>query len=158
MIKKVPKEEQKTITQIGEHLQKLSEKFEKETVVGNLYGFNISVKTEKILTAQWKNIFFVVGESGIKYTHQNEILAKTPNMVANSFVAALEKIVGNLTKWEKDNEIELLREELKELQEKLNEDITLKDTGNNLEENFEESNTIEQQQEQNNTYLRSRKL
>jgi len=63
--------------------------------IGNLYGFNLLVKTEASMKDGFdfkENRFFTEGESGIKYTYNNGHLAKDPKLASTSFFKALERI------------------------------------------------------------------
>ncbi|MCA1760237.1 MAG: helicase C-terminal domain-containing protein, partial [Bacteroidales bacterium] len=63
--------------------------------IGNLYGFNLLVKTGASMKDGFdfkENRFFIEGESGIKYTYNNGHLAKDPKLASISFLKALERI------------------------------------------------------------------
>lgn len=65
--------------------------------IGSLYGFKILVKTE---ISEQNNVFdrgnrfFICGEGGIKYTHNNGIMANDPERASMNFMNALQKIPG----------------------------------------------------------------
>lgn len=93
--------EKSSIKDIGEKLNKLS----RDTIsyggylkVGSLYGFPILVRTEdpeKVRTSLINdNRFFVMGDSEIKYSYNNGIMAKDPETAALNFLRALEKLPG----------------------------------------------------------------
>ncbi|WP_316795470.1 N-6 DNA methylase [Pedobacter agri] len=72
--------------------------------IGSLYGFSLLVKTE----ASQKegvdvkiNRFFIMGESNIKYTYNNGIIAAEPRLAAMNFINALEKIPGMIDEQQK---------------------------------------------------------
>ena len=83
---------------IGIKLNEISENAqtnEEYNNIGNLYGFNLLVKTEASMKDGFdfkENRFFVEGESGIKYTYNNGHIAKDPKLAATSFLKALERI------------------------------------------------------------------
>ena len=63
--------------------------------IGNLYGFNLLIKTEASMKDGFdfkENRFFVEGVSGIKYTYNNGHIAKDPKLAASTFLKALERI------------------------------------------------------------------
>ncbi|MGV4438777.1 N-6 DNA methylase [Ornithobacterium rhinotracheale] len=89
--------------------------------IGNLYGFQVLVKTE--ITAKEgvdirQNRFFVKGEGGIRYTHNNGKIAQDPNLASMSFIKALEKIPNLIQKSEK--ELKEINEDLPILQQVVN--------------------------------------
>ena len=83
---------------IGKKLNEINEStrtHEEYKKIGSLYGFNLLVKTESSMKDGFdfkENRFFVVGESGIKYTYNNGHIAKDPKLAATSFLKALERI------------------------------------------------------------------
>ncbi|MDO4228974.1 MAG: N-6 DNA methylase [Capnocytophaga sp.] len=86
--------------------------------IGSLYGFQLLVKTEisqKEGLDLRENRFFVQGEGGVKYTHNNGRLANDPNLAVMNFLNALEKIPSYIEKQQK--EIALLEKDLPVLQE-----------------------------------------
>lgn len=65
--------------------------------IGSLYGFRILVKTEireQNDSIERDNRFFICGEGGIKYTHNNGIMANDPERACMNFMNALQKIPG----------------------------------------------------------------
>ena len=83
---------------IAARLQEIAEKARTNgeyQKIGEVYGFAIMVKTEstsKDLFDYSTNRFFVQGEEGILYTHNNGKLAQDPALACQSFLSALEKI------------------------------------------------------------------
>ena len=75
--------------------------------IGSLYGFNLVVKTEsssKDLFDLSQNKFFVMGESGMKYSYNNGRIAADPQLACMNFLNALEKIPGLIEKFKADTE------------------------------------------------------
>ena len=75
--------------------------------IGTLYGFNLVVKTEsssKDLFDLSQNKFFVMGESGMKYSYNNGRIAADPQLACMNFLNALEKIPGLIEKFKADTE------------------------------------------------------
>ena len=75
--------------------------------IGTLYGFNLVVKTEsssKDLFDLSQNKFFVMGESGMKYSYNNGRIATDPQLACMNFLNALEKIPGLIEKFKADTE------------------------------------------------------
>ncbi|ERJ82524.1 hypothetical protein HMPREF1989_02112, partial [Porphyromonas gingivalis F0566] len=75
--------------------------------IGTLYGFNLVVKTEsssKDLFDLSQNKFFVMGESGMKYSYNNGRIATDPQLACMNFLNALEKIPGLIEKYQVDTE------------------------------------------------------
>ena len=75
--------------------------------IGTLYGFNLVVKTEsssKDLFDLSQNKFFVMGESGMKYSYNNGKIATDPQLASMNFLNALEKIPGLIEKYEAETE------------------------------------------------------
>lgn len=75
--------------------------------IGILYGFNLVVKTEsssKDLFDLSQNKFFVMGESGMKYSYNNGRIAADPQLASMNFLNALEKIPGLIEKYQVDTE------------------------------------------------------
>lgn len=75
--------------------------------IGTLYGFNLVVKTEsssKDLFDLSQNKFFVMGESGMKYSYNNGRIATDPQLACLNFLNALEKIPGLIEKFKMDTE------------------------------------------------------
>ncbi len=74
--------------------------------IGELYGFNLLVKTEETLKEGFsmnQNRFFIEGEGNIKYTHNNGRIANEPKLAVNFFLHALEKIPTLIENHEKQN-------------------------------------------------------
>ena len=70
--------------------------------IGTLYGFNLVVKTEsssKDLYNLSQNKFFVMGESGMKYSYNNGRIAADPQLASMNFLNALEKILSLIEKF-----------------------------------------------------------
>ncbi|KGN85196.1 N-6 DNA methylase [Porphyromonas gulae] len=89
--------------------------------IGTLYGFNLVVKTEsssKDLFDLSQNKFFVMGESGMKYSYNNGRIATDPQLACMNFLNALEKIPGLIGKYEA--ETEKIAKDIPVLQEVLN--------------------------------------
>ncbi|ANF50350.1 DNA methylase [Chryseobacterium glaciei] len=86
--------------------------------IGSLYGFTLLVKTEiskKEDTEIKLNKFFVMGESNIKYTYNNGMMASEPKLAAMNFLSALEKIPGLISEEQKkadelERDLPVLRE------------------------------------------------
>ena len=75
--------------------------------IGTLYGFNLVVKTEsssKDLFDLSQNKFFVMGDSGMKYSYNNGKIATDPQLASMNFLNALEKIPGLIEKYEAETE------------------------------------------------------
>ena len=89
------------IKQIGAKLNQLSTDtfaIDGYRKIGSLYGFLLLVRTEipreeKTILSH-DNRFFVMGDSEIKYSFNNGIMAKDPETAAVNFLRALEKIPG----------------------------------------------------------------
>ncbi|MCY1662635.1 N-6 DNA methylase [Chryseobacterium sp. SL1] len=65
--------------------------------IGSLYGFLLKVKTEaseKDGVEVKVNRFFIEGESNLKYSYNNGIIATDPKLASMNFINALEKIRG----------------------------------------------------------------
>ena len=89
--------------------------------IGTLYGFNLVVKTEsssKDLYNLSQNKFFVMGESGMKYSYNNGRIAADPQLASMNFLNALEKIPGLIEKFRADTE--KIAKDIPVLQEVLN--------------------------------------
>lgn len=81
--------------------------------IGSLYGFQLLVKTEvseKEGVDLRVNRFFIQGEGNIKYTFNNGILAKDPEIASLNFIKALEKIPQYI-----ENESKKIKEYQKDL-------------------------------------------
>jgi archaellum component FlaC len=75
--------------------------------IGQLYGFDLFVKTETSLKeglAFRDNRFFARGEGGVKYTYNNGHIAGDPKLASLYFLNALEKIPKMIEKYETDTE------------------------------------------------------
>jgi N12 class adenine-specific DNA methylase len=85
---------------IGAKLNELSDKSRTGgdyQEIGSLYGFTLKVKTEvseKEGIESKLNRFFVEGESNLKYSYNNGLIAADPKLAALNFINALEKIPG----------------------------------------------------------------
>lgn len=86
------------VKQIGAKLHQLADKartggdYEE---IGNLYGFQLLVKTEMPKKEDLDiriNRFLIQGEGNIKYTYNNGIIAKDEKLAAMNFLNALEKL------------------------------------------------------------------
>ncbi|WP_166919691.1 N-6 DNA methylase [Flavobacterium poyangense] len=89
--------------------------------IGSLYGFRLLVKTEvseKEGIDIRINRFFAQGESAIKYTYNNGIMAKDPQTAATNFLKSLEKLPGYIQQEKK--KIAELEKDLPVLQEVVN--------------------------------------
>ncbi len=74
--------------------------------IGELYGFKIVVKSEpsqKEGVLFNDNRFFVVGDSGVKYSYNNGHLAVDPLTASKNFINALDKIPSMLEQYEEKN-------------------------------------------------------
>ena len=86
--------------------------------IGNLYGFQVLVKTEVSEKEGMDlriNRFFVQGEGNIKYTFNNGSMAKDPELASVNFVRALEKLPGYIDQEKKkiaelEKDLPVLRE------------------------------------------------
>ena len=89
--------------------------------IGTLYGFNLVVKTEsssKDLFDLSQNKFFVMGESGMKYSYNNGRIAADPQLACMNFLNALEKIPGLIERFKAD--MEKIAKDIPVLQEVVN--------------------------------------
>ena len=89
--------------------------------IGTLYGFNLVVKTEsssKDLFDLSQNKFFVMGESGMKYSYNNGRIAADPQLASMNFLNALEKRLSLIEKFRTDTE--KIAKDIPVLQEALN--------------------------------------
>ncbi|WP_319266152.1 N-6 DNA methylase [uncultured Draconibacterium sp.] len=83
---------------VGARLNEISETIRTDNEyrrIGNLYGFSILVKTEASMKDGFdfkENRFFIEGNSGLKYTHNNGHIAKDPKLASSSFFKAMERI------------------------------------------------------------------
>lgn len=95
---------------IGARLSEYAEKARTQNSdfnIGSLYGFNIVVKTESSasdLFEMTQNRFFIIGESGIHYSHNNGKIAEDPMLASMNFLNALDKIPKLIEKYISDNE------------------------------------------------------
>ncbi|GIM48963.1 hypothetical protein [Capnocytophaga stomatis] len=98
-----------------------------------MYGFQVLVKTEisqKEGLDLRENRFFVQGEGGIKYTHNNGRLANEPHLAVTNFLNALEKIPSMIEKQQK--EIAVIEKDLPVLKEVVSKEWTKENTLNEL--------------------------
>ncbi|PWN64185.1 N-6 DNA methylase [Chryseobacterium viscerum] len=109
------------VKQIGARLSEISAKARTEGLyeeIGTLYGFTLLVKTE-VSQKEDVNIrinrFFAMGESNIKYTYNNGLMALDPKLAAMNFLNALEKIPGLIK--EEQQKVETQRKDLSVLQD-----------------------------------------
>lgn len=140
------------IKQIGAKLNQLADKsrtggdYEE---IGNLYGFQLLVKTEmsqKEGVDIRVNRFFIQGEGTIKYTFNNGVMAKDPETASLNFIKALEKLPTYIRKeqenmadfqknipilkevingtWTKENRLSELKTELAAIERKIQLSIT----------------------------------
>ncbi len=89
--------------------------------IGNLYGFQLLVKTElpkDNSTLERVNRFFITGEGNIKYTYTNGLMAKDPETAAMNFLRALEKLPGFVK--QEQEKIAEIQKDLPILQEVVN--------------------------------------
>ena len=113
----VPKRIATKLTEINEKACTREEYFN----IGTLYGFNLVVKTEssfKDLYNLSQNKFFVMGESGMKYSYNNGRIAADPQLASMNFLNALEKIPSLIEKFRTDTE--KIAKDIPVLQEVLN--------------------------------------
>ena len=142
--------------------------------IGSLYGFQLLVKTE-ISNKDGMDIrinrFMIEGEGNIKYTHNNGHIAKDPKLAALSFMNALEKIPGYISKakeeiadyekdlpvleevvhgtWSKENELRDLKTELDAIDRRIMLSITPIEQQDHDDDADDENNLDnEQKQEQ----------
>jgi hypothetical protein len=74
--------------------------------IGELYGFNLLIKTEDTLKeglALTQNRFYIEGAGNVKYTHNNGFIAADPKLAVEYFIRALEKIPTLIENHEKKN-------------------------------------------------------
>lgn len=109
------------IKQIGIKLNQLADKSRtggQYEEIGSLYGFTLLVKTEvseKEGVDIRVNRFLVQGESNIKYTFNNGLMAKDPETASMNFLRALEKLPGYIEQEQK--KIAEIQKDLPVLQE-----------------------------------------
>ncbi len=132
---------------IGEKLNEYAERLrtkEEHIPIGELYGFTITAKSEASMKDNFEfidNRFFIVGQSGIKYTYNNGHVAQDPKLASLNFLNALERIpkvtenhkreleklsvdvpvLQNIVKgeWRKEDELKSLKSQLSELDRKI---------------------------------------
>lgn len=86
------------VKQIGAKLNQLADKTQTGgdyEEIGNLYGFQLLVKTEMMEKEGLDlriNRFLIQGEGNIKYTYNNGIIAKDEKLASMNFLNALEKL------------------------------------------------------------------
>jgi N12 class adenine-specific DNA methylase len=158
------------IKQIGVKLNELSRDIhciDGYRSIGNLYGFPLLVRTEipkgERTTIDHDNRFFVMGDSEIKYSFNNGIMAKDPETAAVNFLRALEKLPGYMEQealkivelkkdvpileevvtstWSKEGRLSELKTELASVERKLQ--LSLKtDSKEEKNEPVEETKTV----------------
>jgi len=75
--------------------------------IGSLYGFNLFVKTDNSKKEGLdfrENRFHAEGEGCVKYTYNNGAIAKDPELAAQNFLKALEKMPSLIEHHEKEAE------------------------------------------------------
>ena len=96
-----PKRIAAKLAEVKEHARTTGEYFD----IGTLYGFKIVVKTESSSQSLFdlsQNRFFIMGESGMKYSYNNGNIAADPVLASMNFLNALEKIPSLIQKYEAD--------------------------------------------------------
>ena len=96
-----PKRIAAKLAEVKEHARTKGEYFD----IGTLYGFKIVVKTESSSQSLFdlsQNRFFIMGESGMKYSYNNGNIAADPVLASMNFLNALEKIPSLIQKYEAD--------------------------------------------------------
>jgi hypothetical protein len=87
--------------------------------IGELYGFRLLVKTEKVQSDGAElfrnNLFYAEGDGNIKYSLSNGKIAGDPRLSVSFFIRALEKIPSLIEKYQKDTE--KLKEDIPVFQE-----------------------------------------
>lgn len=125
------------VKNIGTKLNEIAKKARTEgdyQEIGSLYGFSLLVKTE---VSQKEDIdvkinrFFITGESTIKYTYNNGIMATEPKIASMNFLNALEKIPGLINEQQKkfddlNKDLPVLRELVENMWNKENKLTDLK--------------------------------
>lgn len=74
--------------------------------IGELYGFNLLVKTEesqKEGSIFKDNRFFIEGEGGVKYNYNNGHIATEPKLASMNFLNALDKMPSLIEKYQNEN-------------------------------------------------------
>lgn len=113
-----------SLEQLGEKLTAYAKKARTKgdyEEIGNIYGFQVLVKTELTIKEGVdirQNRFFVKGEGGIRYTHNNGKLAQDPILASMSFIKALEKIPNLIQK--REEELDKIDKDLPILQQVVN--------------------------------------
>jgi len=140
--------------------------------IGELYGFNLLIKTEDTLKeglALKQNRFYIEGESNVKYTYNNGYIANDPKLAVEYFIHALEKIPtlienhekknAELSKevpvlqeikktfWAKEDELKALKADVAALERKI--ELSLKPIGEGEEKR---ENTQENSQDAKNSF------
>ena len=113
------------IKQIGAKLNELSRDIhciDGYRKIGHLYEFPLLVRTEiprgEKTSIDHDNRFFVMGDSEIKYSFNNGIIAKDPETAAVNFLRALEKLPGYME--QEELKIVELKKDLPILEEVVN--------------------------------------
>lgn len=97
-------------TLIGKKLNEIADTAQTyglHNVIGNLYGFNLYVKSESSQKDGFdltQNRFFIRGEGEVYYHYNNGIIANDPKLATANFLNALETMPRLLEKYQKDNE------------------------------------------------------
>ncbi|MCU7567373.1 N-6 DNA methylase [Riemerella anatipestifer] len=113
-----------SLEQLGEKLTAYAKKARTKgdyEEIGNIYGFQVLVKTELTIKEGVdirQNRFFVKGEGGIRYTHNNGKLAQDSILASMSFIKALEKIPNLIQK--REEELDKIDKDLPILQQVVN--------------------------------------
>lgn len=95
---------------IGKKLNEIAETAQTygvHNIIGNLYGFNLYVKSESSRKDGFdivQNKFFVRGEGEIYYNYNSGYMANDPHLAAANFLNALEGMPKLLEKYQKENE------------------------------------------------------
>ena len=96
-----PKRIAAKLAEVKEHARTKGAYFD----IGTLYDFKIVVKTESSSQSLFdlsQNRFFIMGESGMKYSYNNGNIAADPVLASMNFLNALEKIPSLIQKYEAD--------------------------------------------------------
>ncbi|MDR0429354.1 MAG: N-6 DNA methylase [Tannerellaceae bacterium] len=146
--------------------------------IGELYGFKIAVKSEesqKEGIAFNDNRFFIIGDSGVKYSHNNGHIAVDPITASKNFINALDKIPSMLeqyqeknktiekdipvlkevveSSWKKEPELKVLKTELATLERQIQLTLTSKpDAVNGEIISKEEATRLQQEQSERKAY------
>lgn len=148
--------------------------------IGSIYGFQVLIKTEiskKHDVEIRQNRFFVRGEGGIRYTHNNGKIAQDPKLASMSFLKALDKIPNLITdnekeikkinedlpilqqvvngKWNKEKELSELKNKLALIERKIQ--LSIGENTTNEKQELSETNDKTIQSPKNETKLPSRK-